>query len=50
MDELKRERKTISSEKGEVKENYIEDIANFFVAVLATQPSWKQSPQDCCAG
>lgn len=49
MDEFKRERKMINSEK-EVEENYTEDIANFFISALATEPSAKQSPQDCCAG
>lgn len=40
----------INSEKGEVKENYIEDIANFFISAPATEPSATQLPQDCCAG
>lgn len=50
MDALKRERKMIGSEKAEVKDNFTEDIANFFASALATEPSAKQSPQDCCAG
>lgn len=41
MDELKREGKTISSEKGDVKENDSEDTANFSVSALATEPSAK---------
>lgn len=42
MDELKRERKMISSGKGDIEENDTEDIANFSVSALATEPGAKR--------